>query len=414
MVVHGAFGIFYSPEGNIFNDLGENPPLLELYSAAYNPAQIPQTAQLLRSGFPATLPAIDPLHPTGQVKTSGPKRLLPRIMEWNLGLEKELPGSWVTSLAYVGTQGQRLWDNEASDLNQAPVPLDSNFGPAPNYGRPYFNVNPDLSDILTIDYPRFNLHFNALESKLQKKVSNSLTMLASYTWSKDIGTSHGTAGTSVQDSYNTSGERGYVEPDFRHRFSISYTYQLPFGKGRQFGGNVGRGAELAFGGWELSGITVARTGEHTKEGTSHDYTNTGSFGPRPDQLGNPADFSIDPTDQARLGCTPGKRTLACWYNPAAFAIPALAPGQTFAHNFGNSYAGSIVGPSQLNFDLGLMKSFRIVQEQQMTFRAEMFNVANHAQFQIPNAVPDVPGGASISSTLPDNQREVQFSLKYMF
>jgi hypothetical protein len=414
MVVHGAFGIFYSPEGNIFNDLGENPPLLELYSAAYSPAQIPQTTQLLRSGFPATLPAIDPLHPTGQVKTTGTKRLIPRIMEWNLGLEKELPGSWVMSLAYVGTQGQRLWDNEASDLNQAHVPLDSNFGPAPNYGRPYFNVDPDLSDILTIDYPRFNLHFNALETKLQKNVSKSLTMLASYTWSKDIGTSHGTPGTSVQDSYNTNGERGYVEPDFRHRFTISYTYQLPFGSGRRFGSNMGREADLMFGGWELSGITVARTGEHETANTSNDYTNTGSFGPRPDQLSNPADLSFDLTDQARLGCTPGKKTLACWYNPAAFAIPALAPGQTFAHNFGNSYAGSIVGPSQLNFDVALMKSFRIVEEQQLAFRTEMFNVENHAQFQIPNSTPDVLGGASISSTLPDNQREVQFSLKYMF
>ena len=60
-------------------------------------------------------------------------------------------------------------------------------------------------------------------------------------------------------------------------------------------------------------------------------------------------------------------------------------------------------------DLVDVLHFRIVEEQRL-----MFNVANHAQFQIPSSTPDVLGGASISSTLPDNQREVQFSLKYMF
>ena len=414
LVVHAAFGIFYSPEGNIFNDLGENPPLLQLYSSAYNPAQIPQSAQLLRSGFPAALPSIDPLQPTGQVKTTGPQRLIPRIMEWNAGLEQQLGHSWVAGFSYVGTQAQRLWDNEASDFDQAPTPLDSNFGPAPNYGRPYYNTLPGLSDILTIDYPRFSLHFNALEARLQKQLSASLSVLAAYTWSKDIGTSPGTPGGAVQDTYNTAAERGYVEPDFRQRFTLSYTYQLPVGRGRQFASNPNKATDLLIGGWEVSGITTARTGEHETAFTSNDYTNTGSFGPRPDLVHDPADHSYNLSGQSALGCTPGKRDLNCWFNPAAFAIPQLAPGQTFAHLFGNSYTGEVVGPGQLDFDVALMKQFPIIEGQTLTFRAEAFNIANHAQFQIPNAVPDVPGGASITSTLPDNQREIQFSLKYNF
>ena len=107
---------------------------------------------------------------------TGPKRLIPRILEWNFGFEKQLGANWVAGFSYVGTSGQRLWDNEASDLNQAPVPLDSNFGPASNYGRPYFSTLPGLSDILPIDYSRFSLHFNALEAKLQKRLSRSLTL----------------------------------------------------------------------------------------------------------------------------------------------------------------------------------------------------------------------------------------------
>jgi hypothetical protein len=413
-VVRSAFGMFYAPEGNIFNDLGENPPILQFYFNAPNPSAIPTSASLISAGFPATLPAIDPLHPSGQIKTTGPRRLMPRVLEWNFDVQHQLPGNMVMDVAYVGTRGTRLWDNESSDLNQAPVPLDSNFGPAPNYGRPYYSTQPNLASILPIDYPRFDMFYNGLQTKLEKRFSTGLTFRGAYTWSKDIGTSQGTPGGGVQNSFNTKLERGYVQPDFRHRFVASALYQLPFGRGRQFGHDWHRPADLVLGGWELSSIAVARTGEATTAILSFDPTNTGSFAPWPDRIHDPYDFSFGKDVQAAMGCPVGHQSLQCWYNPAAFVIPPLAPGQKFAHQFGNGGSGNLRGPGQVNFDLGLMKDFLVAERHTLTLRAEFFNIANHPQFKLPGNNPDVSGGAAISATLPDNQREIQFGLKWSF
>jgi hypothetical protein len=369
---------------------------------------------LISAGFPAQLPGIDPLHPSGQIKTTGPRRLMPRIYEWNFGIQHQLPFQMVADIAYVGTRGTRLWDNESSDLNQAPVPLDSNFGSAPNYGRPYYSVQPDLASILPIDYPRFDMFYNGLQLKLEKRFSNGFTFRGAYTWSKDLGTSQGTPGGAVQNSFDTKLERGYVEPDFRHRFVGSWVYQLPFGRGKSIGQNWNRGADLVLGGWELTGIFVARTGEATTAILSFDPTNTGSFAPWPDRIHDPYDFSFGEDVQATMGCPVGHQSLQCWYNPAAFVIPTLAPGQNFAHQFGNGGSGNLRGPHQVNLDFGLMKDFRIAERNTVSLRAEFFNIANHPQFKLPNTNPDQPGGAAISATLPNNQREIQFGLKWNF
>ena len=413
-VIRSAGGVFYAPEGNIFNDLGENPPTLEFFSTQANPVNIPTAASLLSAGFPAQLPPISPTNPSGQIKTTGPIRLMPRIYEWNFDIQHQLPGNMVLDVAYVGTRGLRLWDNESSDLNQAPYPLDSNFGPAPNYGRPYYSVLPNLQSILPIDLPHFDSFYNALQVKFEKRFSNGLTFRTAYTWSKDLGTGQGTPGGAIQDTFDVAATRGYVEPDFRHRFVASWVYQLPFGRGKTFGHNWNRATDLILGGWDLNGIAVARTGEAETATLSYDDTNTGSFAPWPDRIGNPSNFSYGQDVQAALGCPVGHQSLTCFYNPAAFVLPPLAPGQNFARQFGNAGNGDLRGPSQVNFDLGLVKDFSLTERQKLSLRAEFFNIGNHPQFQIPNTNPDVPGGQSITSTIPDNQREIQFALKWNF
>ena len=165
----------------------------------------------------------------------------------------------------------------------------------------------------------------------------------------------------------------------------------------------------------MSGITTIRSEEHTTAFTSSDFTNTGSFGPWPNRIHDPYNFSFNAAGQAALGCSqPGKQTLDCWFNPAAFVIPPLAPGQKFAHQFGNAGNGTLVGPDQVNFDFALLKRFTLTERTLLEFRAEFFNLFNTPQFGLPNTNPDVPGGASISNTLPDNQREIQFGLKLSF
>lgn len=413
-VVRGAFGTFYATQGNIFDDLGLNPPFLSVNSQVFNPVNVPPPTQLISSGFPATVTFPDPNSPAGTVRTNGPKRVIPYIMEWNFTLQHELAENWVVQAAYVGTRGVRLWNHESSNLNQPPSPLDSNFSVG-NFGRPFFNQLPDLDVILPLNFPQLSMIYHAFQAKLEKRFSNGMNLLASYTLAKNLGTADGNVGTvSLQNAFDIAAEKGAVPPDFRHRFVLSYLYELPFGHGKRYLNSVGRAADAVLGGWQVSGITLARSGEAFTAGLSFDPTNTGTFSPRPDRIANPSDFSFDGPTQAALGCTPGKQTLDCFYNQAAFTVSPLAPGQSFAHRFGNSGRSNLRGPSQVNFDFSLLKSFSITERHQVQFRAEFFNVFNHPQFALPDRTVDVPGGASISSTLPDNQREVQLALKWTF
>jgi hypothetical protein len=415
--VHGAFGIFYTPEGNVFNDLGENPPILQFYNNSFNPGNIPTAANLLSAGFPDQIPDIDPLHPTGEVKTTGPERKMPRIIEWNFNVQQEFGQDWLFTLAYVGTRANNLWANEVFNLDQPAQPADSNFGPAPNYGRPYFQQQPGLNTIYPIDYPAFDVFYNSLQTKLEKRFSQGFNLLFSYTWAHDIGSAEGDPGGgqgAVQNPYNLREERGNVAPDFRHYFVASYLYELPFGRGHLVGANMGRIANLFAGGWELSGITTARTGEHFTACTSSDYTNTGTYCAWPDKVADPYNFSYDTATQTALGCPAGHQSLACWYNQAALVIPPLAPGQKFAHQFGNSGNGLLVGPKLVNFNVAMLKTFDVYESNRIEFRAEVYNIANHPNFALPGNNPDAQGGASINSTLPDNQREFQFALKWLF
>ena len=202
-------------------------------------------------------------------------------------------------------------------------------------------------------------------------------------------------------------------PDLRHRFVVSYIYELPIGRGRHFHGGLGSIADGIIGGWQIGGITSAQSGEAFTAGMSGDLSNTGSGSYRPEQIGDPYNFSIGQAEQANLGCVPGHQTLSCWYNQAVFAPPPLAPGQQVAHVFGNSRIGNLRGPRLVNMDFVLQKSFKIRETQQIEFRSEFFNVLNHPNFGLPGSTVDQAGGASITSTATDN-RQIEFALKYMF
>src|SRR6202140_4334053 len=172
-VARGAFGIFYAAEGNIFDDLGLNPPSLAVLSFNW-PSSNPSTNQLL-GAFPATFTRPDPANPYGTVRSTGvigassfdPVRRIPRIYEWNLTLEQQFGQNWVARAGYVGSKSNNLFDHESSNLNQPLLPLDSNFGgsgtlcpggyTAFNQGRPYFATRPCLNTVLPLDVARLSM-----------------------------------------------------------------------------------------------------------------------------------------------------------------------------------------------------------------------------------------------------------------
>lgn len=415
-VVRSAFGIFYSPEANIFDDLGLNPPFLDFASHTYNAGAIPTSSQLVSSGFPSVIVYPNPLSPSGDLRVQGPKRWMPKILEWNFTVQHQLADNWVAEVGYVATRGYRLWNHETGDLNSPVIPLDSNFSDSTgNFGRPYFNKLPNLGVLRPLDYAQMEMFYNSLQAKLERRFSSGMSLLTSYTYSKNIGTADGNVSGNFQNIYDVNASRGPVASDRTHQLSVSYTYDLPFGHGRQFLANAGAVQNAVLGGWEASGIFSAQSGLAFTPNMSFDQTNAGSPSPRPNMIANPNNFSFDMSTQAAMGCSqPGHQTLDCYYNQAAFVLPPLAPGQTFARQFGNTANGVLRGPDLFSFDFSAMKNFKFNERWTLQFRAEMFNIFNHPNFGLPGNAVDVPGGASISNTIPDNQREIQFAMKLLF
>jgi hypothetical protein len=413
-VVRSAFGIFYSAEGNTFDDLGLNPPALTDLFTAYSTGNVPVPSQLISAGFPATYPVQELDAPIGSVKTTGPKRIMPRILEWNLSVQHEFANSWLAQIAYVGTHAYRLWNHENEDLNQPYLPLDSNFSDATgNFGRPYFDVQPNLAAIFPLDVGDLHLLYNSLQTSLNHRFSHGFNVLFAYTYAHSLGNADGNVAGQVQDAHTPNAEYGNASPDLRNRFTASYLYELPVGQGHKFAANSGAITNAVIGGWQVSGITTAQTGEALTAVSSSDLSNTDSFSYRFNQMARPTDFTYDTADQAAFGCNPGKRDILCWYNQAVFVAPPLADGQQSAHAFGNSRVGNLRGPNLVDFDFVLQKHFQLAEFGQIEFRSEFFNLFNHPNFGLPGNQVDVPGGASITNTSTDN-RELEFALKYTF
>lgn len=412
-VVRSAFGIFYSAEANTFDDLGLNPPALTDLSRNYATSNLPVNSQLISTGFPASFPTQSLDSPTGSVKSTGAERILPRVMEWNLSLQHEFHNVWLAQAAYVGTRAYHLWNHEADDLNQPEQPLDTNFSDdTGNMGRPYFSVQPNLASIYPLDYAQLELSYHSLQASLNRRFQNGFNVLFAYTFSKDLGNADGNVGGVIQDAHHAEREHGPVSPDLRHRFTASYLYQLPFGRGRHYFSQLNSAANLILGGWDVAGVTAVQSGQALTAVSSNDLSNTGSASYRYNQIANPSDFSYDTATQQALGCI-GKQTLNCWYNQAAFTAPALADGQQSAHVFGDSRIGNLRGPDLVNFDFVLQKHFVVGDFGQFEFRSEFFNLFNHPNFGLPSNQVDVPGGASVTSTASNN-REVELALKYTF
>jgi hypothetical protein len=270
------------------------------------------------------------------------------------------------------------------------------------------------------------MFYNSFQASAEHRFSQGFNVLASYTYAKSLGTADGNVQQcDVQNAHNIAAERGPTTPDFRHQLTISYVYDLPYGKGKHFGGSSGKVAEAALADWQVSGVTSIHSGEAFNAETAGDMTNTGSANPRPNQIHNAYDFSFNTAQQLAFDCSrPGHQTLDCWFNQGAFVIPPLAPGQTSAHEFGTVERAVLRGPDYIDFDFSIYKTFALSERFHLTFRSEFFNLFNHPNFWLPNmgsgggssgaGFINVPGGAAITQTLPDAQREIQFGLKLAF
>ncbi|HTM39738.1 MAG TPA: hypothetical protein VL177_02460, partial [Terriglobales bacterium] len=408
-VVRGGFGIFYDVQADQNDaELAYNPTgVFFSQNVTNNPSNaVTSSTTRLSTGLPAPVyPTL--ANPSGRASAALFNNRTSYIEEWNLNVERSLSNTAVLQVAYVGTHGVKL--STLSNLNQPGAPLDSNFSdPTGNLGRPYFNTVPNISAIRTMQNQAGSIS-HGLQLKFEKRFARDWSMLSAYTYQHTIGQVTEDEAEEPQNTYNRKAERGNNPPDFRHQFTSAWSYELPFGPGKRYA--TGQGAtRWLVGGWQLNGIIAMYSGQAFTPILSFDPTNTGSGGARPDLVGDPYNFS----NATSAGCPSNQQTISCWYNPAAFAVPPVAPGQTFATLFGNASRGMLRGPAQYNVDFSVFKNFQIKENQNLQLRGEAFNLFNTPEFGLPYNAVDVTGTAgSISSTV-HSSRQLQVALKYTF
>jgi hypothetical protein len=194
-----------------------------------------------------------------------------------------------------------------------------------------------------------------------------LQVTLAYTYSHSIDNSSDRYDSAFVDSYNLASYRASSSYDQRHIFTISYIYDLPI-----FQHSKGLKGSL-LGGWKVSGITTAQSGEPFTIVNGGTYDNAG-VGNNVSGSGSFANIVGDPHGAIPSYATiPGVPEGPLLYNPGAYAQPT---GLTF----GDSGRNSLAGPGRVNFDMGLFKHFKMGESKGLEFRAEAFNIFNHPQW----------------------------------
>ncbi len=323
---------------------------------------------------------------TGTAYYFDPHFKTPLTDQWNLQVEQGFGASMVLNIGYVGSHSYRLDLGGLYNTAQFAAP-----GTAAQVAarRQFPYITPT-----NYDKSSGNANFNALEVSLKKSTSNGLTYLVSYTWSKAIDLassgSFGSEGTLLQNPYDPRHDRSVSGFDLRNAFSASVNYELPIGRGKLL--NLESPiANSLLGGWLLNGIGAVHSGSPYSVTVNGDIANTGNTFVEANLVGNPNLANKTPTQ---------------WFNRAAFTAPP-------AYTFGNSGRNILLSDSFKNLDVSAFKSFTLPFETAIQFRAEAFNLFNHAVFAAPDSTVGDSNFGTVSST-SNSPRQLQLALKLTF
>jgi len=307
--------------------------------------------------------------------------------QWMMSLQTQLSQTLVAEAQYLGSRTEHLLGfHNTNYVAPAPGGVQSRL-PFPSFAR------------IQAEHMGLDAYYHGLGLKLEKRMSQGLTFLGSYTWSKAIDTGStlnaGPQYTDVNDFWGSA--RGLSDFDARHRLVLSYAYELPFGKGRRFGNDVSGGLNLLIGGWGVRGVSQFQSGFYFAPSMNlarANYCATACVA-RPDRV---ADGNL-PDEQ---------QTLTRYWDFTAFVLPP-----TTAPRAGNGGRNILQGPGINNFDLGIFKNFQITEGFKAEFRYEMFNAFNHSQWGTPSS--NVENAATFGQiTSMRDPRISQFVLKLIF
>ncbi|MGH9617400.1 MAG: hypothetical protein ACRD28_11720, partial [Acidobacteriaceae bacterium] len=391
-VIRTGYGIFIdTPNGNNLNVAGNNPiftPTTQYTTALGQPPPLtnglPTTSETVFAGAAGIPPLIDQ---SLQMNVT-PDYRYPYVQEWSFGVSSQLANNWALELNYIGNKGTNL--STLHDPGNQPLP---GLGPL-QPRRPY----PGLNSIVYVS-SNGNSNYNALQARLERRMSKDFTLLTSFTWARSMDDNGGDEETQslIQNDNDIGADYGRFADDARHNLVVSGVYTLPFGQGEHFL-NQGGLVNTALGGWQLSGIVTYQSGFPFNISTSTDYSNTGSPQYRPDRICNGA----------------GPKTVAEWFDTSCFTTAyeqaALAAGSPI---FGNAARNILDAPPLHNWDIALLKNFRLSERFTLQFRSEFYNLFNTPHFAAPNAKVGTSTYGEITGTVAD-PRDIQFGLKLLF
>jgi hypothetical protein len=341
-VIRGGFGIYY---GANQNDDFSDPLESAVPRYGFTSSDFPNLSYPLD-------PFITPQNALFTPKAIDRHRKDLSYNKWNFLVEQQLPGQFQLQTGYVGSEGHHLFDRyQVNLINPAtgtrPLSQFSQFG---------YKAN-DAND-----------NFNALQVSLKRRLTNGLLWQTQYMWSHAITDASIGAGESVtiQNMSCRACDRSSSPYDVRHTVTSNAIYELPFGPGRRFL-NQRNLLSSIFGGWELSGIETASTGQPIN------ITISRPTSALPD--GN--NSSQRPNLVPGVALYPADQTIDNWLNPAAFAIPASG-------TWGNLGRYAARGPGFFELDSALQKKLYLTERIRLNFRAEVFNIFNRAIYANPS------------------------------
>jgi hypothetical protein len=369
-VLRGGYGVAYERiQGNFIFGGVDNPPFIQQVTVLNGTIENPAGA----------IVSADPVQNINNSHFLDMK--LPRTQTYSLGVQQKLGRNMTVSAAYVGSTAANL--SYQQDINQLPLgTLTAHPGVNANALRPY----PGFGSIHEFNTGA-NYVYNSLQSQFRKQFPGAGLVNVAFTWSKGR-TDASAYNTQPRDSYDLRADWGHASYNRDKILVISYVYPLPFWRHGAQGWH-----RKAFGGWQLSGITILQTGLPLNVTLANDVAGTSDGNQRPTLIGQAVN---------------DYRTTQ-YLNPKSFAVPKSG-------TFGNLGANAIIGPPMKNWNAAVTKAFPVRERLQWYIRIEVFDFPNHLSYFGVNTgsfsnSPPVNFGQVSSATEP---RTVQFSLRVSF
>jgi hypothetical protein len=416
-VIRAGFGMYNDLQDALGYRADQNAPFNPTYSTPLSVSQLPINPAGPFPGTPKLVP--------GGVQ---PDMQTPTLISYSLRIQQQLSPNTSLTVGYVGSHGyHELIGIDANEpfpvicpASPCPATYPATF-PAGIAGTPvpagtYFvpttvKANPMIANTWTWLSEGVS-SYNALQVDVNRRFSGGLTLRGVYTFSKVLddgdslnATTSGGGPALASNPFNLRSDWGLGTFDVRHVAVVNATYALPVGRGKLLLRDVQGFANALASGWTVNSVVTFQGGFPFSPQLSYNPSNNGD-------TRNPVRpfANLAFTGPVILG-SPNQ-----WFNPNAF----LAPANTAANGgfYGNVGRDTLIGPGLATWDFSVLKDTRLRERLNLQFRAEIFNLLNRANFNLPNAVVFTPSGVSptagVVTSTSTTSRQVQFGLKLLW